>query len=276
MGSKKEPHIIVFGNEKGGTGKSTAAMHTIVGLLRLGYKVGSLDLDSHQATLTGYLQNREAHAEELPMPQHIHIRRIDNSRDTMQNRLAEQDSVTKAIGRLQDNDYIIIDTPGGDTYMSVVGHSFADTIVTPVNDSFVDLDLLGRFEGENLSKIVPSVYTEMVWNLRGQRTKRDGKFIDWVVMRNRLGHLYSHNKGEIGVVLDRMSRAFGFRLATGFGERVVFRELFVSGRTLLDLKADGPKSLSMSNISARQEVRYLIKSILPEKPAMTMALLKTA
>ncbi len=276
MGGKKEPHIIVFGNEKGGTGKSTAAMHTIVGLLRLGYKVGSLDLDSHQATLTRYLQNRDAHKEELPMPQHIHIRRVDEGRDVMQTRLAEQDSVSKAIRRLDDNDYIVIDTPGSDTYMSVVGHSFADTIVTPVNDSFVDLDLLGRFEGENLSKIKPSVYTEMVWDLRGQRTKRDGKFIDWVVMRNRLGHLYSHNKGEIGVVLDRMSRAFGFRLASGFGERVVFRELFVSGRTLLDLKADGPKSLSMSNISARQEVRYLIKSILPEKSAMTMALLKTA
>ncbi len=277
--SKNSAHIIVFGNEKGGTGKSTVAMHVAVGLLRLGYRVGTIDLDNHQGTLTQYIENRKSFSnthEVLPIPEHIHIKRVEHN-NLMQQKLAEQELVEQAINKLkQSNDYIIIDTPGSNTYMSIVGHSFADTIVTPINDSFVDLDLLARFDKKARFEIKPNVYTRMIWDLRNQREKRDDKFVDWVVMRNRLAHLYSRNKNEVGVVLDRLSKSLGFRLASGFGERVVFRELFLEGRTLLDIKETGENKLSISNIAARQEVRHLIKTILPEKSAMTMSLLRTA
>ena len=36
--SKRGAHVIVVGNEKGGSGKTTVAMHLAVGLLRLGLR----------------------------------------------------------------------------------------------------------------------------------------------------------------------------------------------------------------------------------------------
>ncbi len=274
--SNKVARIVVFGNEKGGTGKTTAAFHVAIGLLKLGFRVATIDLDANQASFTRYLENRKKYASELLLPEHIHIKRVE-CRDTMQQKLAEQGLVRKAIDKFKHKfDYIIIDTPGSDTYLSIVGHSYADTIVTPMNDSFVDMDLLARFDGRGAGQIKPSLYSSMIWDLRSQREKRDGKYIDWIVMRNRLGHLHSKNKNEVGVVLNRLSRSLGFRLIYGFGERVIFRELFLEGKTLFDIKGDSNYKISISNITARQEVRSLVKAILPEKSTVTMALLQTA
>ena len=272
-------HIIVFGNEKGGSGKSTAAMHAAIGLLRLGYKVGTIDLDSHQATLTSYLSNRwrrvKETGENLPCPDHIHIDRTEGA-EKLTERAQDIRKVEEAIESLSEaNDFIIIDTPGSDRFLSIIGHSFADTIVTPMNDSFVDLDLLAKIRPGNFDIIKSSVYTDMVWDLRAQRLKKDGHRIDWVVMRNRLGHLDNKNKTDVGRVLDAISGPLQFRIAPGFGERVIFRELFLDGLTLLDLQEGRPGALSMSNITARQEVRYLVKMILPDHSVSTLSLLKT-
>ena len=272
-------HIIVFGNEKGGSGKSTAAMHAAIGLLRLGYKVGTIDLDSHQATLTSYLSNRwrrvKETAENLPCHDHIHIDRTEGA-EKLTERAQDIRKVEEAIESLSEaNDFIIIDTPGSDRFLSIIGHSFADTIVTPINDSFVDLDLLAKIRPGNFDIIKSSVYTDMVWDLRAQRLKKDGHRIDWVVMRNRLGHLDNKNKTDVGRVLDAISGPLQFRIAPGFGERVIFRELFLDGLTLLDLQEGRPGALSMSNITARQEVRYLVKMILPDHSVSTLSLLKT-
>ena len=55
-----QPHFIVFANEKGGTGKSTTAVHTAIALAASGHRVAALDLDGRQRTMTRYLENRDA------------------------------------------------------------------------------------------------------------------------------------------------------------------------------------------------------------------------
>lgn len=270
-------HVIVFGNEKGGSGKSTAAMHTAVGLMRLGYRVGTLDLDSHQATLTNYMKNRIRHMGnaniDLPMPEHIRLKRVEN-RDLMQTRVKEQNQVEEAINKLSEkNDMIVIDTPGSDRFISIMGHSYADTLVTPVNDSFVDLDLLAKINPKNMQMIKASIYSEMVLDLKKQRLKKDGVETDWIVMRNRLSHLDAQNKRSVGDALEKLSPHLGFRLAPGFGDRVIFREMFLQGLTLLDIKETGRHLKNMSNLTARQEVRQLVKMVLPEQNILTLSLL---
>jgi chromosome partitioning protein len=253
-----------------------------VGLLRLGYKVGTIDLDSHQGTLTAYVKNRwramhGASAEfALPMPEHIHLDRVEGL-DLAASRVEEIGRVEGALAELSGhNDFVVVDTPGSDRFMSIVGHSHADTLVTPMNDSFVDLDLLAKIDPQSLQMTAPSVYTDMVWDLRRQREKKDGRSIRWFVLRNRLNALDSRNKREVGLLLDRLQGPLGYTLLPGFAERVVYRELFLKGLTLLDLRdGDGPV-LSLPHINARQEVRSLVRAILPDKAVSTLSLLKTS
>lgn len=272
-------HIIVCGNEKGGSGKSTVAMHLSVGLMRLGYKVGTLDLDSHQGTFTSYVKNRWQYIKEtgdnLPCPEHIHLNpSIDL--DLVKSREEERININTALGELKRrNDFIIIDTPGSDRYMSIVGHSYADTLVTPINDSYVDLDVLAKIDPHTHKMIKPSVYAEMVWELRRQHKAKNSAPLNWFVMRNRVSATDSKHKQDIDALTKDLCYQLGFRLAPGFSERVIFRELFLQGRTLLDLREGDKKELSASNLNARQEAQKLVRRILPQKEVSTLSLLKT-
>ena len=266
------PHIIVIGNEKGGSGKSTTAMHLIAGLLQRGFEVGSIDLDAGQATLTRYIENRRRTNTEpgfaLSMPAH---RRLESS---------DQDSAAAAAAsdrsRLDDcvaelsrsNQFVVIDTPGSDIAISRHAHSLADTLITPLNDSYVDLDLLASIDPETHRVLHPSRYAEMVWEQMKARAVRGGRAIDWVVMRNRIGALSSRNNAAVARSLSELAKRIGFRIAPGFTERVIFRELFLRGLTLLDLRAPGVgQRLNMSHVTARQEVRQLLEAIgLPNAP----------
>ena len=273
----KKPHIIVIGNEKGGSGKSTIAMHVIVGLLRLGFKVGTIDLDCHQASLTNYLKNRvrmaARHALDLPMSEHIRLKRVEG-RDLMRIRVEEQNQLDAAIEKLSvNNDIIVMDTPGSDRYLSIMGHSYADVLMTPMNDSFVDLDLLAKMDPDTKKMIKPSIYTDMVHDIRKNRMERDGKHMKWVVLRNRVGHMNSRNRQELETMLGGLSDDLAFDIGPEFGERVIFRDMFLQGMTLLDLKETGRSLKTMSNLAARQEVRHLVKMVLPNASVGTMALL---
>jgi len=136
----------------------------------------------------------------------------------------------------------------------------ADTLVTPMNDSFVDFDLLGKVDPQSYKIKGPSFYSEMVWESRKRRAMRDGGQIDWIVMRNRLSHLDAKNKRRVEAVLESLAERIGFRLAPGFGERVIFREMFPSGLTLLDMKKEGVDAqMAMSHVAARAEVRSLME-----------------
>jgi chromosome partitioning protein len=253
--------VIVLGNEKGGSGKSTTAMHLIVALLRQGQSVGVIDLDARQGTLARYIENRAAFAKreelDLPLPE---LRSV--ARSELESRAEaeadEQARLSTAVGELMHCAYLVIDTPGSDSHLSRLGHTLADVLITPLNDSFVDLDLLARIDVEGQRILGPSVYSQMVWEQRQRRARLGGRPIEWIVMRNRLSQIDARNKRKIAELLGELARRIGFRLAPGFSERVIFRELFPKGVTLLDLRESGAE-LTMSHLAARQEVRDLLK-----------------
>lgn len=259
-------HILVIGNEKGGSGKTTTSMHLIVSLLRLGFKVGSMDIDARQRSLSRYIENRkstmEAESTTLPLPAHVVINRSPFA-TIAEAEADERERFTRALARLLANcDFVVIDSPGSDTYLSRLAHSYADTVITPVNDSFVDLDVLASVDGISMKIVKPSIYSEMLWEQKLHRAKRDGGTIDWVVMRNRLSNIDARNKRMITKVMEDLTRRLGFRVAPGFSERVIFRELFLLGLTVLDVvETNKAGTLSMSHLAARQEVRDLLKSL---------------
>jgi chromosome partitioning protein len=193
------------------------------------------------------------------MPDHIPI-----FKSTMPNIEEAEDEektqISDAIKLFKGYNFIVIDTPGSDSYLSKLAHSYADTLITPLNDSFVDLDMLVRVQSSDLSILHPSTYSEMVWDQKKHRAIRDGGKIDWIVMRNRLSSIYSRNKEEMERILSALSKRIGFRLVSGFGERVIFRELFLNGITLLDLKETNT-AVSLSHIAAKQELKILMDTI---------------
>lgn len=245
-------HIIVVGNEKGGSGKSTTSMHVATALARMGHRVGGLDLDVRQRSFGRYLENRMAFMKrsdvDLPTPV---LAQLGEGNDPLTPALTELESQC---------DFILLDCPGSHTKLSQMAHTLADTLITPMNDSFVDFDLLARMSPEG-KVLGPSIYAEMVWSARQMRGQAGAGPIDWLVLRNRLGTQAMHNKRKVGGALQSLSKRIGFRVAPGFSERVIFRELFPRGLTLLDLKDIGTEQLSMSNIAARQELRDLITEL---------------
>ena len=264
----KRCRVVVMGNEKGGSGKSTTAMHLAIALRRLDYKVGTIDLDARQGTLTRYLSNRFSYVtkthKDLPSPEHMAIDKSGRE-DNEQRRFEESSFLELALNELkQICDYIVVDTPGSDTFLNRLAHQKADALVTPMNDSLIDLDVLAHLDQESMEIKSPSFYTNMVLDLQSRRKRNGEPYIDWIVMRNRLSHLDARNKREVGQVLHKMSSEFGFRLAQGFGERVIFRELFLKGLTLMDLQDDKGISMTMSELAARQEVRNLVHVLDPE------------
>ncbi|MCJ9429246.1 division plane positioning ATPase MipZ [Kordiimonas marina] len=262
------PYLIVLGNEKGGSGKSTTAMHIVVSLLREGYRVGTIDLDARQRSLTRYIENRRTYLDrkglDLPMPIETVVakstlRTSDEAEADEKRRFEEA-----YVGLMDKVDIVVVDCPGSDSFLSRLAHTAADTLVTPVNDSFVDLDLLARVNPNTHKVEGPSLYAEMVWKARQRRQMADGASIDWVVLRNRVGMLHAKNKERVEGVLNELTRRIGIRYIPGLGERVVYRELFLRGLTLMDLKEakglDG-RGMSMSNVAARQEVRRMMDAL---------------
>ncbi|MDH3666678.1 MAG: division plane positioning ATPase MipZ [Paracoccaceae bacterium] len=258
-------HVIVLGNEKGGAGKSTTAMQIFVALARAGHRVGALDLDLRQQSFFRYLDNRDAYAKRIGKPLLMPRRmNVTPSNAISRDHAAAEDQaqMAKTLAELsRDCAFVVIDTPGAVTPMAEAAHIAADTLVTPINDSLIDFDLLGRVDPVDGRVLGPSIYAEMVWSARQRRAARRMKPVDWVVLRNRIATLDSRNKRKVGNVIDELSKRIGFRVVPGFSERVIFRELFLSGLTLLDLKTNGPVPLTMSHVAARQEVREMIKAL---------------
>ncbi|MBU6445404.1 MAG: ParA family protein [Alphaproteobacteria bacterium] len=259
-------HVIVFGNEKGGSGKTTAAMHVAVALARLDKRIALIDLDSRQQSLMRYAQNRAdwcaredvglAGPEGFSVPRG-HGATLDDKAREEAERFAE---ILADVGPRFD--FVLIDTPGSDTPLSRLAHAEADTLVTPMNDSFVDFDLLAHIDPASFKVKGPSLYSDFVWDCRKKRLLARKPALDWVVMRNRISSSEARNKKRLSSALDSLAGRVGFRVAPGFGDRVIFRELFPMGLTMLDLPQKGVGiSLSMSHVAARQEVRELIVTL---------------
>jgi chromosome partitioning protein len=254
--------VIVVGNEKGGSGKSTVAMHVAVALVKARQTIATIDLDSRQRSLTHYVENRRAWSERigraLDGPQHLCF--DAPAGDDSERSKAFVDAVDALAA---NHSFIVIDTPGHDGTLSRLAHSMADTLITPLNDSFVDFDVLGAVDPETFAVSGTSHYAAMVQELRRQRQELDDGSIDWVVMRNRLSMLGTRNKRLVGVALQELSRRLEFRAIEGFAERMIFREFYPRGLTALDDFNEitlGTRP-TMSHATARVEVANLLTSI---------------
>mgnify|MGYP000371466370 FL=1 len=266
--NNQKAHIIVVGNEKGGSGKSTTAMHIIVSLMKKNFNVSVIDLDSRQKSLARYLENRLNYSDKndihLSIPDvYILSRSMEGDIDNMM--FEDTKNFTELVDELhKDSDFILIDCPGSDSNLARLAHSVADTLITPINDSFVDLDLLATVNPDTYKIEKLSLYSEMVWDARKHRAMTDRGTIDWIVMRNRTSSLDALNKRRVNEALKELQKRVSFRYIQGLGERVVYRELFPRGLTLVDAR-DTDEKISMSHIAARQEIRRLMTDLnLPE------------
>ena len=232
-------------------------MHLIVALLYSGHKVASVDVDSAQGTLTRYVENRRRHVQDgggkLPMPVHEIVAQgigAESTLDTLLARLAGSHA------------YVVVDTPGYDLPLSRRAHAWADTLITPINDSFIDLDVLANVLSDPGALVQRQRYADVIRQANRARMEVGRPQIDWLVLRNRLSNLDARNRRQVADALATMSTQVGFRQGPGLRERVIYRELFQSGLTLLDLPNAGPvASLTMSHVAARQEVRQLLEAI---------------
>ncbi len=254
-------HVIVFANEKGGTGKSTTAVHAAIALAAQGARVSAFDLDHRQRTMGRYFDNRTATVKRtgsaLPIPRHA---THDGESDAF---------FTETLEQLSDGaDFLVIDTPGRDDKFARLAATRADTLVTPMNDSFVDFDLIGQVDPDSFKVTRPSFYSELIWDARKTRAKADGSTIDWVVLRNRLQHIEARNMRRVSEAIDQLSKRVGFRVIPGLSERVIYRELFPSGLTMLDSREFG--AMGLSHVAARQELREMMAALALPEPAMPL------
>src|SRR5690606_1070240 len=231
-------------------------VHVAVALAYQGMKVAALDLDPRQRTLYRYFENRaeteKRRGIELPGARF----------DVLDGDVIEAlDSHAEQLG--QGADVIAVDTPGRDDPLARHVATQADTLVTPMNDSFVDFDLIGQVDAETFKVRRLSFYAELIWEARKKRALKQiqeaRREMDWVVVRNRVQHVDARNQRRIDQALAELSKRVGFRVAHGLSERVIYRELFPSGLTLLDKGQLG--ELGTSHLVARQELRTLVANL---------------
>jgi len=258
--------VIVVANEKGGSGKSTVAMHIAIALIKSGERVATIDLDTRQKSFTHYIENRRAWAKhvarDLEIPDHFCFGQVNYP--TVEDEAAGCKALTDAVDALgRTYGVIVIDTPGHDSYLMRVAHSLADTLITPLNDSFVDFDVLGTVDPETFGVTGTSHYSQMVQEARRQRELEQSS-TDWIVLRNRLSMLGSRNKRLVGEGLTELSRTLNFRCVEGLTERVIFRELYPRGLTAVDDVDEialGARP-TMSHVTARLEMQNLLSTML--------------
>jgi chromosome partitioning protein len=257
----------VLANEKGGSGKTTTAMHMVVALLKAGQKVAAIDVDSRQKSLTRYITNRRIWAKKCGFPlelPYLHTVERASGNSVDENEAAEFANFAEAVTAAEpDYDFVVIDTPASDSYLMRLAHAMADTLITPLNDSFVDFDVLANIDPESFEVTGTSHYAEVVRDARRQRRIVEEEETDWIVMRNRVGQFETKNGRNVADGLSDLSRRLHYRLADGFSERVIYRELFPRGLTVLDTLDEttlGAKP-NFSHLAACQEVRSLIDSL---------------
>jgi chromosome partitioning protein len=258
-------HVVVLGNEKGGSGKTTLAIHVAVALMKAGQCVATIDLDSHQQSFTHCVNNRRAWAArgklDLDVPDHFCIAGAEGLRID-ENEAVEFANFAAAITAIEHtHDFVVIDTPASDTYLNRLAHSMADTLITPMNDSFVDLDVLAIGDPQTFAVTGVGHYGQMVREARRQRRNVDGAATDWIVVRNRLSQLSSRNKKLVGEGVNELARQMGFRFVDGLTERVVYREFFPRGLTALDNLNEATVGTRPAHLTEREEVEHLLAAL---------------
>jgi len=240
-------------------------MHIAVALMNFGQRVATIDLDLRQRSLTQYIENRRAWAKHsgsvLTLPVHYAVPR-GSTQKLDDNEAIEFTGFVDALTAVeQTHDFIVVDTAGSDSHLTRLAHSMADTLITPLNDSFVDFAVLGTVDPATYIVTGESHYAKMVREARQQRRLVDGVRMDWVVLRNRLSMLDSRNKRRIVQGVSDLAARLGFRSNDALAERVVYREFFPRGLTALDNldeKTLGTRP-SLAHLTARQELMNLMQ-----------------
>ena len=249
---KTNARIITVANEKGGVGKTTVAFHLAVALADTGHKVLAIDLDRRQQSLTRALTNRDGTAKRLgvrlPLPRHLLLQQPSGAQ------------LCQEVARAGwDCDYVVIDAAGHDSPIARRAIALADLLVSPVNSSFVDLDLLGRFHPVTNKLLGAGCFATMVTELRQARAELGQPVLDWLVLQNRKRRDNSKNQDQVEAALRRLAPRLDFRLGAGLFERVAYRELFQLGLTHLDLRRI--PDLARTKMVAAREVMSLLDDL---------------
>jgi chromosome partitioning protein len=223
-----------------------------------------IDLDVRQRSVGRFFTNRRAWMAaagvELPVPLPDALEGFDFETATPDAAMAAFEAAYASLEAQAD--YVLIDTPGGDTPLSRAAHARADLIVTPMNDSFVDFDMLGTVDPVTLELARPGLYAQAVWEARKRRMMADRSSVDWVVLRNRLAPAEARNRKRLDERVAALSRRVGFRIGPGLRDRVIYRELFPFGLTIADLSPKvKPVAVSLGHVAARQELRGVIQAL---------------
>lgn len=262
----KIAHTIVLSNEKGGTGKSTISLHLAVKLLQEGFKVATIDLDGRQGTLSQYLNNRTLFCLKnnikLPTPQHFRFAPTEDIHHIAEHAACVEMQIKEL---LPQYDALIIDTPGNKNYLFELGHKFADTLITPIGDSLIDLNAVSEIDFATGKAGKPGCYAAYIWDVKKYLAAQGKNYLNWIVVGNKVSTTRSNNKNLVFDYLQQLSKLYGFRVCEGFKDRVIYKELFLEGLTVLDMSSDILKRrMSVSHIAAKQEIKRLAEFICPE------------
>lgn len=259
--STSKSHIIVIGNEKGGTGKSTIAMHIAVKLLQENFKVAVIDLDGRQGSLSKYVTNRRNFASKhhinLLSPVHYIFEPIPNET----NKQEIQDLILDLSNRF---DAIIIDTPGSKNYLFELAHQYPHTLITPIGDSLIDLSVIADIDRDSGEIVNVGHYADFVWETKKQLANKGLPYLNWVVCGNKISTIRSNNKDQVFAKLENLSKLYGFRFTPGLKDRVIYKELFLDGLTVLDLSSTYlHRRMTISHLAAKIELNNLVEFIFP-------------
>ena len=263
---EKKAHTIVISNEKGGTGKSTISMHLAVKLMQEGFKVATIDLDGRQGTLSQYLNNRKLFCFKndikLPIPEHFRFAPTEDYAHIQEHAACVEMQIKSLIPLY---DAIIIDTPGNKNYLFELGHKFADTLITPIGDSLIDLNSISEIDFSTGKAGKPGVYANYIWEVKKALAAQGKNYLNWIVVGNKISSTKSNNKILVFGHLEKLAKLYGFRFCEGFRDRVIYKELFLEGLTVLDLQNEKLKRrITLSHVAAKREIKALAEFICPE------------
>lgn len=265
MTDTSSTHIIVIGNEKGGTGKSTIAMHLAIKLLTENFKVAAIDLDGRQGSLFKYIENRRKFCENnrivLPTPLNYRFEPVADYTKIPEELEKLDNTIRDLSGKV---DAIIIDTPGSKNYLFEAAHAYADTLITPITDSLVDLSGIADFDSSTGELIKPGNYSQFVWEIKKKLAARGKAYLNWIICGNKISSTRSRNKAFVFEALEKLGKLYGFRFYDGLKDRVIYRELFLDGLTVLDMQSEPLKRrMSISHLAAKLEIKNLAEFICP-------------
>ncbi len=260
-------HVIVVSNEKGGTGKSTITMHLAVKLMMEGFQVATIDLDGRQGSLSKYIENRQIFCEKrgifLPIPTHFKFYPESNPYLIP----GEREKIGFQVYELLNKyDAILIDTPGTKNYLFEEAHKYADTVITPISDSLIDLNVIADIDFETGKVKAPEHYANYIWEAKKFLASQGKSYLNWIICGNKISSARSKNKAIVFGYLEKLAKLYGFRFSEGLKDRVIYRELFLEGLTVLDMQhPELRRRMTMSHLAAKIEIKNLAEFICPDQ-----------